>query len=97
MEREKKINPLMQQFDGMYAIDSYKSSEKLPEHNFTLRDNFAGLAMQGLLGNLSIQDKILAIKQRQYWSEEYPDKTESECIAIESFLIADAMLKQRLL
>lgn len=61
-----------------------------------LLDYFAAKAMIGLLGNLAIADKELAIKQREYWVEMYGgDIKEVDAIAKESYLIAKAMLKER--
>ena len=60
-----------------------------------LRDYFASKALIGLLGNLAIADPKLAIMQREYWLKTYGDVTEVEAIAKESYLMADAMLKER--
>jgi len=54
---------------------------KLINDPFTLRDYFANSAMQGMLSNTNIIDDV---------SNSVP-----EWIAIRSYLIADAMLKQR--
>ena len=61
----------------------------------SLRDEIAISAMNALLGNLAIADKELAIKQRQYWVEQYGDITEAEAVAKEAYLMADAMMKAR--
>jgi len=81
MEKEKPTNPLMQQFDGQYASDSYAVAFKYPKKSYTLRDHFAGLAMQGL---------ISATDKDGNWTGNLP-KNLSE----NAYSVADAMLKQR--
>lgn len=61
----------------------------------TLRDWFAGQAMVGILGNLAIADKRLAIMQREYFLEQYGNVKECDAVAMESYKMADAMLKAR--
>lgn len=51
------------------------------EHGMTLRDWFAGKAMQGMLANPKLQEQIL--KAGQSWIEE------------SAWAVADAMLKAR--
>lgn len=80
----------MQLFDGEHASSAYKGKDFV-----TLRDDFAGKAMVGILGNLAIADKFLAVKQREYWIEQYGNIPESDCVARESYVMADAMLKAR--
>jgi len=50
-------------------------------HGMTLRDHFAGQAMQGMLANPKLQEQIL--KAGQSWIEE------------SAYAVADAMLKAR--
>lgn len=84
MENKKEIpNPLMQQFDGMYANDAYKSDAQNPNHSVTLRDHFAGLAMQGHLASY-------------YGAGVHCDNQNQEFLADRFYSMADAMLKQRL-
>lgn len=61
----------------------------------TLRDWCAGQAMVGILGNLAIADKRLAIMQREYFLEQYGNVKECDAVAMESYKMADAMLKAR--
>ena len=49
--------------------------------DMTMRDHFAGLAMQGMLANPKLQEQIL--KAGQSWIEE------------SAYAVADAMLKAR--
>jgi hypothetical protein len=74
---EKPSNPRMSNPDGVYA------SEARLEDCVTLRDNFAGIALQGILNNgLKINDESKVL-------EAY------EAVSLNAYLIADAMLKVR--
>ena len=82
--KEKPSNPRMTNPDGMYA------SEARAEDCFSLRDHYAGLAMQGLLAN------------PQYWKRVYKtlsslkaDKDSIECVFAQfSIKLADEILEQ---
>lgn len=65
-------------------IEAYKSwKERFGgfSRDMTLRDHFAGLAMQGMLANPKLQEQIL--KAGQSWIEE------------SAYAVADAMLEAR--
>jgi hypothetical protein len=62
----------------------------------SLRDKFAMAAMNSILLNTAIADKKLAFLQRKYWFEQYGNITEFEAVAKESYLMADAMIKERM-
>jgi len=62
--------------------------------DLSLRDYIAIEAMKGLLGNLSIQDKEMAIKQREFWINAYgKDIRECDAVALDAYLMADTMIK----
>lgn len=94
MENTKTKNPRMQNFDGMHASDAYKSDDFV-----SLRDDFAGKAMQGILANLSesqvglkfvLQELGLPSETKYNFFEHYP-----KYVSKLSYAYADAMLKQR--
>lgn len=58
------------------------------------RNYLAAKAMQALIGNLAIQDKFLAIKQREYWLETYGNVSEIEAICKDAYLVADFMIAE---
>ena len=68
-------NPRMHNVDGTYA------AEARTEDFFSLRDHFAGLAMQAMLSNNSMYDYIKDVVIKN--------------LSVESYLVADAMLLQR--
>lgn len=79
MEENKKLsNPRMQEFDGIYASDAYKANSD----HFTLRDHFAGLAMQGHMAS-------------EYGVAVQCDYREQKLLAEAFYSMADAMLEQR--
>lgn len=76
MSESKIINPRMINPDGMYA------SEARSEDFFSLRDHFAGLAMQGHIASY-------------YGVCVQCDKENKEALAISFYDMADAMLIER--
>jgi hypothetical protein len=54
--------------------------------DMTLRDHYAGLAMQAVMGNR---------KQQEYWVEEYSFEEIKQFTAENAYKQADAMLKAR--
>lgn len=77
METNKIIsNPRMSNPDGMYA------SEARAEDYFSLRDHFAGLAMQGYVAS-------------EYGAGIHCDREDMQYLASSFYDMADAMLKQR--
>ena len=74
---EKPSNPRMHNVDGMYA------TEARAEDFVSLRDTFAGIALQGILNNgLKINDESKVLQAY-------------EAVSINAYLLADAMLKVR--
>jgi len=71
-------NPRMQLFDGEHASSAYKEKDFV-----TLRDHFAGLAMQGHLAS-------------EYGAGVHCDKDNMNRLAEAFYDMADAMLEQRL-
>jgi lipid-binding SYLF domain-containing protein len=71
-------------------MDDFKFPEMAPvplmAKDLTMRDHFAGLALQGLLANIDEE-------ARRYMHRQNIE--ESEVIAIASWAMADAMLKAR--
>lgn len=76
METKKPSNPRMSNPDGVYA------SEARLEDCFTLRDHFAGLAMQAMINNPNIKR---------------PDENKSDFITFSkrAYQYADAMIEFR--
>ena len=95
---EQPIYPCIMQKVGENEFRLHKDGDekmyRIPMAGLTKREYFAGLAMQGILQNLAIADKELAIRQRQYYTKTYPNCTEFECVAKESIGMADELLKQ---
>lgn len=79
MEKENKTlsNPRMQLFDGNYASDAYKEKDF-----YSLRDHFAGLAMQGHMAS-------------EYGAGVQCDYRNQKALAEAFYSMADAMLEQR--
>ena len=63
------------------------------EYGLTKREHFAAIAMQGILCQLR-SDIQTAKLQAEYYAKSYPDKTMFEAVAIESTLMADALISQ---
>lgn len=80
-ETKKPSNPRIQNFDGVYASDAYKSEDYV-----SLRDEIAMRAMQGLISN---SDWMKTYGQ----GEKY--LMSSDITAEVAYGYADAMLKQR--
>ena len=79
MEENKKLsNPRMQEVDDIYAADAYKANLD----HFTLRDHFAGLAMQGHMAS-------------EYGAGVQCDYRNQKALAGAFYSMADAMLEQR--
>lgn len=75
-------NPRMSNPDGVYA------SEARAEDYFSLRDHFAGLAMQSLLSQPNIGEILKLSGAKQMIDGD-------NAISITSYRISDAMLFQR--
>ena len=61
--------------------DLYKGNVQLTEDRVTLRDYFAAKAMQGMISNQSMYDVTSTVAFKN--------------LSVESYMIADEMLKQR--
>lgn len=90
-ENKKPENPQAYPMD--YSHEGYRM-----ETGMTLRDHFAGLAMQSLIlktteRKLSIWSKVLIFLGRDGWIVDY-ELSQSK-ISNSAYDIADAMLKQR--
>lgn len=75
---EKISNPRMQLFDGEFAGEAYAKTDDY----YSLRDHFAGLAMQGHLSS-------------EYYVGMNTSKENLTGIAKMAYLFADAMLEER--
>lgn len=82
MEKEKPSNPSA----FPYLRETSYSPSWESESGMTLRDHFAGLAMQGFIGSGSYM---------AYSKSNISTKENDEQLAIASYRISDAMLKER--
>ena len=74
--------------DEVYAKDFSTWMEKTSGYakDMTLRDHYAGLAMQAVMGNR---------KQQEYWGEEYSVEKMKQFTAENAYEMSDAMLAAR--
>ena len=63
-----------------------------PYIGLTKREHFAAMAMQGILAGIPQREQDM-IPLLQYYAKHYPDKTMTQCVAIESVDLADELLK----
>jgi len=83
-ENKTPSNPNAFPVDGMYAAESLANKNS----GMTLRDYFAAKAMQGLITNERIAGNIASYANQN-------DLNGNESVALISYNMADAMLKQR--
>ena len=71
-----------------YPIKAFPYEESYMNHGMDLRDYFAAQAMPAFVINKEVHETIFTIASQE-------NKTPEQCLAIMSYVVADAMMEAR--